>query len=118
MRLQSQTARRRGSILPLVTLCLFALIAMPALAADLGQITVKVGKYAYMYNDSNPSQEGFQILWGNTDATEPYSAVRTTINFQGNLAFARLFGMNTFNTTANATAVHRPRDVMIIMDLS
>lgn len=83
-----------------------------------GQVKVEVGTYAYTYNDSNPSAEGFSIQIPRTDTTEPYSAVRATVNGTGNYSFARLFGLTSFNTSAQATAVHRPRDVMIIMDLS
>src|SRR5262249_11314650 len=40
MRLRPQTAQRRGSVLPLVTLCLVGLIGMGALAGDIGMIAV------------------------------------------------------------------------------
>src|SRR5262249_19808560 len=72
----------------------------------------------FTYNDANPGKEGFQLQIPRTDTSEPYSAVRATVSFQGGFAFGRVFGMNSFNTSAVATAIHRPRDVMIIMDLS
>ncbi|MBI3408896.1 MAG: hypothetical protein HY040_11120, partial [Planctomycetes bacterium] len=83
-----------------------------------GQVTVEVGSYAYIYNDADPSKEGFQIAIPRTDTAEPYSTVRTTVTSNSALGFGRVFGMSTFNASATATAVHRPRDVMIIMDLS
>jgi hypothetical protein len=83
-----------------------------------GQVKVEVGAYAFTYNDSDPSKEGFAIQMPRADTTEPYSAVRTTISFEGGFAFGRIFGINTFNATAVATAVHRPRDVVIVLDLS
>jgi hypothetical protein len=200
MRLQPQRLKRRGSVLPLVAMCLIALMGMVALAIDIGVIaiarnqcqnaadassmagartitgnstgnynvdqvptnainaatansvcgtaiqgnantnwndpllqptahpnawtyvtgwvTVEVGTYAYVYNDANPGSEGFVIQIPRTDASEPYSAVRSTINYTGNFAFGRIFGMTNYNTKAQATAVHRPRDVVIILDLS
>lgn len=83
-----------------------------------GNVTVNVGTYAYIYNDSNPSTEGFAVAIPRTDTTEPYSAVQTIITNTANYGFGRVFGTSTFNAKATATAVHRPRDVMIIMDLS
>ncbi len=83
-----------------------------------GQVNVKVGTYAYTYNDADPSKEGFGAQLPRTDPTEPYSAVQATVNYTGNFSFGRIFGINTYNANAQATAVHRPRDVMIIMDLS
>jgi hypothetical protein len=83
-----------------------------------GDVQVEIGAYAYVYNDGDPSKEGFQLQIPQVATTEPYSAVRTTITYQGGLNFGRVFGINTFNTGARAVAVHRPRDVMIVVDLS
>lgn len=83
-----------------------------------GQVKIEAGAYAYFYNDSDPSQEGFKIQIPRTDATEPYSTVRATVTADNALAFGRVFGLSKFTTSASATAVHRPRDVMIITDLS
>jgi hypothetical protein len=198
MRLRTQTTLRRGMVLPVVALCILALMGMIALAIDLGmvavartqcqnaadaaamaggrtingdatvnynynsvsgaavtaavankvlnqnvqgdpsnltnvgptdaqgnyytftsgQVKVEVGTYAYTYNDANPSQEGFAVQIPRTDTAEPYSAVRVTVTGGGSAAFGRIFGINSFNTSAQATAVHRPRDVMMIVDLS
>ncbi|MCI0455361.1 MAG: Tad domain-containing protein [Gemmataceae bacterium] len=83
-----------------------------------GQVTVELGAYVYAYNDSDPTQEKFTIQVPRADATEPLTAVRVTINGTGNFAFGRIFGMNTFNVIARAVGAHRPRDVVIVMDLS
>jgi hypothetical protein len=83
-----------------------------------GQVTVEVGSFAYIYNDSNPSSEGFRLDIPRVLTGEPYSAVRATVAGQGNYFFARVFGLSAFNTSAQAVAAHRPRDVMIIVDLS
>jgi len=83
-----------------------------------GQVTIEAGSYTYTYNDADSSKEGFSMEIPRTDDTEPYSAVRSTISFNGSYAFARIFGQTAFNTSATATAVHRPRDVVIVMDLS
>jgi hypothetical protein len=83
-----------------------------------GDITVDMGAYVYVYNDSNPAAEGFVLQFPKTTASEPYDAVRSTISFQGNWSFGKVFGTSGFNTQAQAMAAHRPRDVMIIMDLS
>lgn len=82
------------------------------------QVTVEVGAYAYAYNDNDPSKEGFTIQIPRPDTNEPYSAVRTTVAYQGGLAFGRVFGLSNFDVKATAVAVHRPRDVVIVMDLS
>jgi hypothetical protein len=188
---KSRSSSRRGAVLPLVVICMFALIGMMALAIDIGMIavsrsqcqnaadsgamagartingddannynysavpgqaitatsfnkvlgkavdtdpaaittvnsytyksknvTIEAGAYTYFYDDSNASNEGFKVLIPRADTTEPYSAVRCTVNNTNNYSFGRIFGLSTFNTSAQAVAVHRPRDVVIIMDLS
>ena len=83
-----------------------------------GNVKIEVGGYVYVYNDSSPSSEAFQIQFPVVGSSEPYSAVRATVTGQTNNIFAGVFGVSTFNTNAVAVAAHRPRDVMIIMDLS
>jgi Flp pilus assembly protein TadG len=83
-----------------------------------GQVTVLIGTYAYVYNDATPSAEGFQQQIPGIVNTEPYSAVQVIVNGSGSFSFGRVFGLNTYNVTAQAVAVHRPRDVAIILDLS
>ena len=85
-----------------------------------GQVKIECGGYYYVYNDANPAAEGFQIVLPPTGkaATEPYTAVRATISSTSPVFFGNVFGASPFNVTAHAIAAHRPRDVIIIMDLS
>jgi len=83
-----------------------------------GQVTIDSGIYYYVYDDNNPKNEGFKLQIPRTDTSEPYSAVRATVSNSSGLAFARVFGSTTFSTSATAVSVHRPRDVVIVMDLS
>ncbi len=83
-----------------------------------GAITLECGGYYYVYNDSNPATEGFQLVIPGKAATEPYTAVRATINTTSPVFFGAVFGASPFNIKATAVAAHRPRDVVIIMDLS
>ncbi|MFO0864918.1 MAG: Tad domain-containing protein [Gemmataceae bacterium] len=83
-----------------------------------GNVTIQVGSYEYKYNDTDSSKEKFESLFPRTDNTVPYSAVKATITGQSNNTFARVFGLNSTNIQATAIAAHRPRDIMIIMDLS
>ncbi|MBM4072951.1 MAG: hypothetical protein FJ271_29095 [Planctomycetes bacterium] len=83
-----------------------------------GQVKIDSGIYYYVYDDNNSKNEGFKLQIPRTNTSEPYSAVRATVTNTSGLAFARVFGSTTFNTSATATSVHRPRDVIIVMDLS
>ncbi|MBI2803613.1 MAG: hypothetical protein HYX68_01350 [Planctomycetes bacterium] len=189
MRRKIQLRNRRGAIVPLVAICLVALLGMVALAIDIGmvavaktqaqnaadsaamvgtrtfnqqagynlsnvpktaitaaqankifnaaittdpnaitnpsadiytsgQVTIECGGYYYVYDDNNAAAEGFQIKIPNKISTEPYTAVRATINSTSPIFFGSVFGAKPFNVKATAVAAHRPRDVIIIMDLS
>src|ERR1019366_1471887 len=83
-----------------------------------GAVTVECGGYYYIYNDANPASEGFQITIPGKAATEPYTAVRATITTTSPIFFGAIWGATPFNVKAHAIAAHRPRDVLIIMDLS
>jgi len=76
------------------------------------------GGYYYVYNDSNPAAEAFTIVIPGKASTEPYTAVRATIQTTSPIFFGAVFGANPFTVRAHAVAAHRPRDVVIIMDLS
>src|ERR1022692_817699 len=43
-----------------------------------GSVKVECGGYYYIYNDSNPASEGFQIVIPGKASTEPYTGVRAT----------------------------------------
>jgi hypothetical protein len=83
-----------------------------------GQVKIEIGAYAYHYNDSDIASEGFKLQIPRQDSAEPYSAVRATVQRQSDYFFGRVFGLSPFTAKASATAVHRPRDMIIIMDLS
>src|SRR5205807_1098572 len=71
-----------------------------------GQVTVECGGYYYVYNDATPSLEGFQITMPPTakPATEPYTAVRATINSTSPVFFGAVFGASPFSVKAHAIA--------------
>lgn len=84
-----------------------------------GNVLINLGTYGYNYNDSKPALEGFDPVFPRAaNSTEPYSAVRATVTGSASFSFARVFGISSGNVQATAVAVHRPRDVFIIMDLS
>lgn len=83
-----------------------------------GDIKVECGGYYYIYNDSNASAEGFQIVIPGKSSTEPYTGVRATVTSTSPMFFGSVFGASPFNVKASAVAAHRPRDVVIVMDLS
>jgi len=78
-----------------------------------GNVTVDIGSYWY---DTNTAR--FVPNYTGKAATDNWSLVRAKVSFAGDTQFARVMGINTFDTSAVATAVHRPRDVAIIMDFS
>jgi hypothetical protein len=85
-----------------------------------GNVTIKVGAYTYVYNDTTPSAEGFQLTIPTTDVTtnQPYGAVQATVTGGNAFFFAKIFGLSSFTTTATAVSINRPRDVVIVLDLS
>ncbi|MBY0231345.1 MAG: hypothetical protein K2W96_18840 [Gemmataceae bacterium] len=165
-------ASRRGSIVPLLAVSIVALLALVALAIDIGLLavarnncqnaadsaamagvrvlngdasnnnnysaaapaaqaataankvlgtslttgaaTVEVGYYAY-----DSSAQKFQATFNGTKpASESWSAVRATIAASTPTAFAKVMGLGSMNAGATATAVHRPRDVSVVLDFS
>ena len=51
-------------------------------------------------------------------SNESWSLATVTVNFGNPSFFAKVLGISTLQTSAVATAVHRPRDIAIIIDLS
>ena len=78
------------------------------------QLTLTYGSYDY-----NQSTQTFSANYPPTTG-KAYTAAQATItttNLPG--AFTNLFGVQIFpNVTATAQAVHRPRDIALVMDLS
>ncbi len=78
------------------------------------QLTTQVGYYNY---DSALGK--FQAIFsGSKPATENWSAVKTALSFTQPTSIAKFFNYSAFSATATATAVHRPRDLAIILDYS
>lgn len=78
------------------------------------QLTLQVGRYTYDVN--NQRFEG--IFPG--PSNENWSLVRATVTADVNakMSFSRIFNFTLPNLRTSAAAVHRPRDVAVIMDFS
>jgi len=78
------------------------------------QVNVEIGRYTYVA--ANQRFEG-QFPGPSTDN---WSMVRATVSADvtGQLAFSRVLGFAPGSITTVATAVHRPRDVAVILDYS
>lgn len=76
------------------------------------QINVEVGSYTYEVASAK-----FEVMIPKA-TNDNYSLVRARVDAQSGFGFGRALGFQTFNTSATATAVHRPRDVAIILDFS
>lgn len=83
-----------------------------AVAAD--SVSAEVGYYSY-----NSGLQRFSATFnGSKPANESWSAVRVTITGSQPTMFARVFGFNAVPTSAVAVAVHRPRDIALVLDYS
>ncbi|MGE3817986.1 MAG: pilus assembly protein TadG-related protein [Isosphaeraceae bacterium] len=76
------------------------------------QLTVSVGSYTY-----DTSTNGFRTHLPAASWDTP-NLVQARVTYSGQNLFARVFGLNTFNADGTAVAVHRPRDVAVILDMS
>jgi Flp pilus assembly protein TadG len=80
---------------------------------DTTNVVVEFGAYAY-----DPVAGSFNIKLPK-GSNDPYSLCRVTITVPNSQTyFARVFNIQSFSTTAKATAAHRPRDVNLILDFS
>jgi Putative Flp pilus-assembly TadE/G-like len=174
MPVQRSYCQRVGSILPLLVICLLALMAMIALAVDIGlvavartqaqdvadlaalsgarmlngdssntanlnnvttavaaaqtaadnnnilgksittsMITTLPGVYAY-----NATSQTFSASYPSSPGANAWSVMQVTVNTTTPTYFGRVFNVNSFNVTANASAAHRPRDLALILDFS
>lgn len=79
------------------------------------QVTaVRPGIYRY----DVPAQR-FKAVFGETPgANEGYGLMQVTIVSRQETVFAKVLGIQSLNVGATATAVHRPRDVAIVLDFS
>ncbi|NDH07060.1 hypothetical protein EBX93_14270, partial [bacterium] len=81
-----------------------------------GEITTKVGYYSY-----NTNQKKFELNLpanGTKPVNEAWSAVQSTISSTPPNQFSKVFNYTPLTMTAQATAVHRPRDIAIVLDFS
>src|SRR5437660_73076 len=78
------------------------------------QLTVKIGDYYY-----NPSTRSFQVSASGLGLPgDNWSLVQATVSAQQPTLFAKVLGATSLSAAATATAVHRPRDVVIVVDFS
>ena len=78
------------------------------------QITVTTGVYRY----SSTSQQFAADFSGTKNAGESWTAMQVQVNTQQPTYFAQVFSINPITVSAVAAAVHRPRDLAIVLDFS
>jgi Putative Flp pilus-assembly TadE/G-like len=171
MRKLTNARRRRGAIIPLLTVSLIGLLAFVALAIDVGMLAVARtqcqnaadiaslagarmldGKSAnnnlpaaiakaYDTAEANsvlnqnitapqvtavtpgvyrydPTAQRFQGVFTSPGPSEAYTVMQVSVMTDQPTYFGKLLGINSLNIGAIATAVHRPRDVAIVLDFS
>ncbi|HVA44849.1 MAG TPA: Tad domain-containing protein [Pirellulales bacterium] len=77
------------------------------------QVAINIGRYAYngatqQFEGNPPGASG---NWSMVQAT-------TTVNVNNSMPFSRMLGISVSSLQTQATAVHRPRDVAIVLDYS
>lgn len=77
------------------------------------QVAVTVGDYYY---DTNAAS--FQINPNGKQAGDNWTLTQAKVTWSRPSFFSSLFGFNTFNISTIATAAHRPRDTVIVIDFS
>ena len=171
MRTLPSNSRREAAVLPLVTICLVALLAFVALAIDVGMMAVArtqaqasadIGALAgartlngqsgnnrtaaeaeareasasnYILTSQVTTGQIYAVTSGvyrydtassrfvadfatAPTSLEAYGAMQVEIRTTQPTYFGRVLGMNSMQVNAIATAVHRPRDVAIVLDFS
>src|SRR6185437_2158777 len=78
------------------------------------QITMTTGVYRY----NSTTQQFAADFSGTKNAGESWTAMQVQVTTSQPTYFAQVFGMNPFTVRATATAVHRPRDLAIVLDFS
>ncbi len=79
-----------------------------------GQVSLQIGRYVYV-----PSNQRFEgVIPGPSSENWSMVSAQVTANVNNNLAFAKVFNVGSSNMAATATAVHRPRDVAVVLDYS
>lgn len=77
------------------------------------QLTVTIGDYYY-----DSAARTFKSLPNSRLPGNPWTLVQATVTSQMPTPFGKLFGINSFDARAVATAAHRPRDTSIVIDFS
>ena len=78
------------------------------------QVAVNIGRYTY---DSTAQKFEGEFPGPSTDNWSLVQAT-TTVNVAGSLPFANMLGISVPSLQTQATAIHRPRDIAIILDFS
>ncbi len=79
-----------------------------------GQVSVQVGRYVYV-----PSNQRFEgVVPGPSSESWSLVTAEVTSNMTSQMAFAKIFSAGPTTMRAKATAVHRPRDVAVVLDYS
>ena len=77
------------------------------------QVTIQLGSYTY-----NSTSKAFVATIPKA-ATDNYTLVQSTVQATCQTTpFGKLLGVSTYSVQTTATAVHRPRDIAVIMDFS
>lgn len=81
------------------------------------EVATRIGYYNY---DNNKGTFTPVFPKGkNKPASDAWSTVEATVKSQNNNSFfAKIFNFNAFDVEAKATAVHKPRDISIVLDFS
>jgi Flp pilus assembly protein TadG len=82
-------------------------------AITAGMVTTKTGIYTY-----DSTLQRFVASFPGSPGTNAWSVMDVTLNTTTPTYFGRVFGVNSFNVSAHATAAHRPRDLALILDFS
>jgi hypothetical protein len=85
------------------------------------QTTVKTGVYKYDSTALRFTPDAASFTTSTTAAPPSggsWTATEATINVTKPTYFARVLGINNYAVSATATAVHRPRDIALILDYS
>ncbi len=83
-------------------------------ALTLAQITITTGVYRY----NSAAQQFAADFSGTKGANESWTAMQVQVQTQQPTYFAQVFGISPISVGALAVAVHRPRDVAIVLDFS
>jgi Flp pilus assembly protein TadG len=85
--------------------------------------SVEAGQYTYDSNPSSPTYQQFVVRFppaipSTLAAGQSWSAMRVVLAAQQPTYFMRVMGVNGMPTGARAVAVHRPRDIALILDMT